>query len=45
MYRDGARKAKVKLELNMASNIKNNKKGFYRYVNQKGRLKKVNSQQ
>lgn len=33
------RKAKVKLELNMASNIKNSNKGFYRYVNQKRKVK------
>ncbi|KFQ66130.1 hypothetical protein N335_00947, partial [Phaethon lepturus] len=37
--RDGVRKAKVWLELNLASNTKNNKKGFYRYVSQKRKVK------
>lgn len=31
--------AKVKLELNVANNKKNNKKDFYRYVNQKRKVK------
>jgi len=32
---DGVRKAKEQLELNLARDAKNNKKGFYRYVSQK----------
>jgi len=39
LYRDGVRKAKVQLELNVASNAKNNKKGFYRYVSQKRKVR------
>lgn len=33
------KKAKVKLELNIASNTKNNNKDFYRYVNKKIKVK------
>lgn len=33
------RKAKVHWELNLARDIKNDKKGFYRYVNQKTKVK------
>lgn len=40
LYRDGLRKAKVKLEFGKAWK-KNNTKGFYTYVNQKERSKKV----
>ena len=32
LCRDGVRKAKARLELNLARDAKNNKKGFYRYV-------------
>ena len=39
MCRDGVRRAKVRLELNLARDAKNNKKGFYRYVNQKRKAK------
>ncbi|KAK4821003.1 hypothetical protein QYF61_010734 [Mycteria americana] len=39
LCRDGVRKAKAQLELNLAGNAKNNKKGFYRYVNQKRKVK------
>ncbi|KAK4818026.1 hypothetical protein QYF61_004150 [Mycteria americana] len=39
MCRDGVRKAKVQLELNLARDAKNNKKGFYRYINQKRKVK------
>ncbi|KFQ06524.1 hypothetical protein N330_02323, partial [Leptosomus discolor] len=39
LYRDGVRKAKAQLELNLARDAKNNKKGFYRYVNQKRKVK------
>jgi len=35
MCRDRIRKATAQLELNLARNAKNNKKGFYRYVGQK----------
>ncbi|KAK4826878.1 LOW QUALITY PROTEIN: hypothetical protein QYF61_011997 [Mycteria americana] len=37
--RDGVRKAKVQLELNMARDTKNNKKGFYRYPEKEGQRK------
>ena len=40
MCRDRIRKAKAQLELNLARDVKNNK-GFYRYVDQKRRLKKM----
>lgn len=43
MCRDGVRKAEAKLELNWARNAKRTKKGFYRYVNQKRKDKKINS--
>lgn len=33
------RKAKEKLELNLARDTKNNKKGFYRFVSQKRKVK------
>ncbi|KAK4826550.1 hypothetical protein QYF61_010070 [Mycteria americana] len=36
---DGVRKAKAQLELNLARDAKNNKKGFYRYVSQKRKVK------
>jgi len=36
---DGVSKTKVKLELNLARNAKNNEKVFYRYVNQKRKVK------
>ncbi|KAK4810612.1 hypothetical protein QYF61_007349 [Mycteria americana] len=36
---DGVRKAKVRLELNLARDAKNNKKGFYRHVSQKRKVK------
>ncbi|KFP18135.1 hypothetical protein Z169_02708, partial [Egretta garzetta] len=39
LCRDGVRKAKVQLELNLARDAKNNKKGFYRYVSQKRMVK------
>jgi len=39
LRRDEVRRAKAQLELNLASNAKNNKKGFYRYVNQKRKAK------
>jgi len=39
LCRDGIRKAKVWLELNLARDAKNNKKGFYRYVSQKRKVK------
>jgi len=35
LYRDGTRKAKVQLELNLAMDAKNNKKSFYTYASQK----------
>jgi len=39
LCRDGVRKAKAQLELNLARDAKNNKKGFYRYVSQKRKIK------
>ncbi|KFV15714.1 hypothetical protein N339_02762, partial [Pterocles gutturalis] len=39
LCRDGVRKAKAQLELNLVKDAKNNKKGFYRYVNQKRKVK------
>jgi len=39
LCRDGVRRAKVRLQLNLASDTKNNKKGFYRYVSQKRKVK------
>ena len=36
---DGVRKAKVRLEPNLAGDAKNNKKGFYRCVSQKRKVK------
>ncbi|KFQ90119.1 hypothetical protein N337_04750, partial [Phoenicopterus ruber ruber] len=38
LCRDGVRKAKAQLELNLARNAKNNK-GFYRHVSQKRKVK------
>ncbi|PKU38840.1 hypothetical protein llap_10849 [Limosa lapponica baueri] len=38
--RDEVRKAKAPLELNQARDAKNNKKGFYRHVNQKKMARK-----
>jgi len=35
LRRDEVRRAKVQLELHLARNAKNNKKGFYRYLSQK----------
>ena len=32
LCRDGVRKAKAQLELNLEKSAKNNKKGFYRYL-------------
>ena len=32
MCRDRIRKVKVQKELNLARDVKNNKKGFYRYI-------------
>jgi len=43
LCRDGIRRAKVQLELNLRRDAKNNKKGFYRYVSQKRWSKKVYS--
>ncbi|KAK4831808.1 hypothetical protein QYF61_019238 [Mycteria americana] len=38
LCRDGVRKAKAWMELNLASDAKNNNKGFYRYVSQKRKV-------
>jgi len=34
MCRDGIRKAKARMELSLARDAKNNRKGFYRYIAQ-----------
>ena len=39
MCRDGIRKAKAQMELNLARDVKRNKKGFYRYTGQKRQAK------
>ncbi|KAK4824510.1 hypothetical protein QYF61_015908 [Mycteria americana] len=39
LCRDGVRKAKAQLELSLVRDAKNNKKGFYRYVSQKRKVK------
>ena len=39
MCSDGVGRAKTRLELNLARRAKNNKKGFYRYVNEKKKVK------
>jgi len=36
---EGIRRAKARLELNLARDAKNNKKGLYTYVNQKRKVK------
>jgi len=38
LCRDGVRKAKDQLEMDLARGAKNNKKGFYRYINQKNKI-------
>ena len=38
LCRDGVRKAKARLELNLARDAKNNKKGFHRHVSQKRKV-------
>ena len=37
--RDGVRKAKAQLELNMASDLKDNKNSFYNYIKSKRKTK------
>ncbi|KFZ59181.1 hypothetical protein N338_00715, partial [Podiceps cristatus] len=39
LCRDRVRKAKACMELNLARDVKNSKKGFYRYVSQKRKVK------
>jgi len=39
LCRDEVRRAKARLQLNLAWNAKNNKKAFYRCVNQKRKVK------
>lgn len=39
MCKDGIRKAKKQMELNLMKKVKNNKKGFYRYIGQKRQVK------
>ena len=37
--RDRMRKAKVQMELNLARDVKDNKKGFYRYIGRRRQAK------
>lgn len=37
--RDATRKAKVSLESNVVGDVKNNKKGFFKYVRSKGKAR------
>jgi len=39
MCRDRIRKAKTKMELNLARDVKDNKKGFYRYIGRRRQAK------
>jgi len=39
LCRDEVRRAKARLELNLARDAKNNEKGFYRHVSQKRKVK------
>ena len=39
MCRHKIRKAKAQMELNLASNVKNNKMGFYRYIGRRRQVK------
>lgn len=39
MCKDGVRKVKAILELTLARDTKGNRKGFYRYVNQKRKVR------
>ena len=39
MCRNGVRKVKEKTELNLVKDVKNNKKGFFRYLGQKRQAK------
>jgi len=39
MRRDGIRKVKAHLEMNLARDTKDSKKSFYRYVGQKRKIK------
>ena len=39
--REGIRKTKAQLELNLARDVKNNKKGFFRYTGQQRKMKET----
>jgi len=39
LCRDEVRRTEVQLEVNLEKDAKNNKKGFYRYVSQKSKVK------
>ena len=39
MCRDRLRKAKEQMELNLARDVKDNKRGFYRYIGRKRQAK------
>lgn len=40
-YRDGIQKDKSQMELNLVRNVKNNKKEFYKYTDQKRQAKEI----
>lgn len=39
--RDGIKKAKAQLKLNLARGVKNSEKGFYGYIDQKRKIKEI----
>ena len=41
MCRDRIRKAKAQMEVNLARDVKNNKKGFYRYIGRRRQARRV----
>ena len=41
MCRDRIRKANAQVELNLARDVKDNKKGFYRYIGRRRQTKRV----
>lgn len=44
VYRDGVRKAKDHIELNLAMNMKDNKKGFYRSISNTRKMREYMGQ-
>lgn len=43
LSREGVRKAKVQLEMNLLRGAKNSKNDFYRYINQKRKVERSNT--